>query len=100
MSVDIILALKWNPFSGDFGEPDDRMLSDKIVKVRKQFGCCWCKKTISIGEITRSRVDVLYGKIHCYRYCNTCTQLMAKAAAHTDYRSSEKAEAELENRLK
>jgi hypothetical protein len=35
-------CLAYDPFSGDFGDPEERILSDKIVTTRKQRKCCIC----------------------------------------------------------
>lgn len=85
-------ALRFNPFPDDFGEQGDKILQDKIVKSRKAHDCHHCKGGILKGDLVRSRTDVFDGEIATYRWCNTCTSLMARL-------DDEEAEQELEERI-
>lgn len=71
-------ALKYNPFDGDFGEPGDRELRDKIVKFRKAGPCHICGGDVVPGTRGRS-LTMLWmsdGPMN-YRYCSECTKAMA-----------------------
>lgn len=66
-----------DPFEGDFGEPGDRTLKDKMVNARKTGPCHLCGQQIEPGERVRSRTDVFEGEIMSFRWCNACCHAMA-----------------------
>ena len=70
-------CLNANPFEGDFGEPGDRILQDKIVTTRKPAQCGCCHGTTEVGERTRSIKAVFDGQLMSYRFCSECCHAMA-----------------------
>jgi len=70
-------CLSADPFAGDFGEPDDRTLRDKIVVARKAGPCHDCAQTIKPGERVRSRSDIFDGQMMSFRWCEKCCEAMA-----------------------
>lgn len=85
-------ALRVNPFEGDFGNPSDRTIRDRIVKTRKEGPCHHCSETILKGTFARSRTELFDGQIESYRWCQKCTELMARI-------DDDGAEEELEDRF-
>ena len=80
MMPDLDLALRYNPFEGDFGSPADRELSDKLVTFRKARPCHNCFGDVKPGTRGRS-LTMLWdgdGLMH-YAYCAECTQAMAES---------------------
>lgn len=78
--------LAFDPFDGDFGEPGDTVLSNKMVVAAKEHECCHCKNTIAKGERHRCQVGK-YGDFMTHRWCAGCCDLMARIVAadeHTD----------------
>ena len=51
----------------DEGGPDVRVLSDKIVRVKKQRKCI-CGFNIEVGEQARRVVDITDGEFKCQYY--------------------------------
>jgi len=78
------LALMYDPFEGDFGEPDDLLFKDKFVKTRKEHTCFVCESIIPVKTICRSTVWKFSGEIHTYHYCPDCCKAMAMQIKH-DY---------------
>jgi hypothetical protein len=80
--VSIADACRFNPFEGDFGDPGDRELRDKIVTFRFTHDCCMCPATIRNGEkgraLTMLWADGSPAPVCTYRYCNACTVAMSK----------------------
>lgn len=76
-------VLKVNPFEGDRGGADDRVLSDKIVGARKVHfpGCCCCLQGIAKHEAHRALVAVFDGQLRAYRWCQECCIAMVMADA-------------------
>lgn len=70
-------CLSVNPFEGDFGDPQDTVLSDKIVSARKQHECGCCKSRIEKGERYRSLSAIFDGDLKSYKFCQLCCQAMA-----------------------
>lgn len=70
--------LDYNPFEGDFGEPGDRTLRDKMVRAKKAHTCSNCKGPIVIGEHHRSRTELSDGSIMQFRWCALCCDAMVK----------------------
>ncbi len=71
-------ALRVDPFAGDFGCPGDKTFKDKIIKVRKEGPCHHCAEAIKKGSLARSRTELFDGTIETYRWCQPCTELMAR----------------------
>lgn len=69
-------CLTVNPFEGDFGNPDDRILKDKIVTSRKIGTCGMCRQQIAIGERVRVLAAVFDGELRNYRWCSECCAAM------------------------
>ena len=78
------MALRFDPFQDDFGDQDDRTLRDKIVKTRKPAECSQCGEAIPAGQIVRSRTDIIDGGMMSWKWCNTCTDLMARCFSQDD----------------
>ena len=72
-------CLAYNPFDGDFGEPGDKVLSDKIVSTRKESTCVECLTTTQKGERVRSLSAVFGGKLFSYRWCSACCRMFSLA---------------------
>lgn len=72
-------CLSCDPFEGDFGDPGDRVLKDKIVKSRVLYPCDLCGQTIWVGEYARSRTDISGGKLMSFKWCSLCSKAMAKS---------------------
>lgn len=72
----LALALRYDPFYGDM-DGESRTLQDKIVKARKLAECHQCSGVITPGQLIRSRRDVFEGEFMSFRWCQTCTELMA-----------------------
>lgn len=75
-SNQIYTALDYDPFDGDFGNSDDIIFSDKMVKGRKSHQCGHCSNIIQVGEIHRSMATKFDGMIHNYRWCGDCCNSM------------------------
>lgn len=69
--------LAFNPFEGDFGEPGDTVLSNKMVMAAKPHECCHCKSTITKGERHRCQVSK-YGDLMTHRWCSACCGVMLR----------------------
>ena len=72
-------CLACDPFEGDFGEPGDRTLKDKIITARKAGPCHLCGQEIQPGERVRSRADIFDGELMSFRWCNLCCVAMGKS---------------------
>lgn len=71
-------CLAYNPFDGDFGEPGDKVLRDRICRARKPAACGECLQPIASGDEQR-RHDAIYGgEMRAYRWCSPCCAAMAK----------------------
>lgn len=71
------LCLACDPFAGDFGEPGDRLLSDKIVKVRKVGVCQICEGDVAVGTFARRRSEIFDGELERFSFCESCCIAMA-----------------------
>ena len=70
-----IKVMMFDPFDGDYGDPNDLVLSDKIVTIRKPRECFNCKGTAQKGSRCRTathKVDMLM----TYTWCHECTKAM------------------------
>lgn len=77
-------VLAFNPFDGDFGEPADKVLSDKIVTARKPGSCAHCGCEVDKGERVRRMSAKFDGELMSYRWCALCCAAMAKCSAAED----------------
>lgn len=78
MSFDENKCLKINPFEGDFGTPNDKILKDKIVTARKTRACGMCCQEIQKGERIRVLAAVFDGELMNYSWCSKCCDAMSK----------------------
>lgn len=84
MSEDIFATferdvLAYNPFEGDFGEPGDRPLTDKMVtaaKAHPECHCCGCP--IEKGERHRYKAEISDGELMDWRWCWACCVAMCE----------------------
>lgn len=72
-------VLAYDPFDGDFGEPGDRTLLDKMAVARKSGPCHLCDGEIVPGERVRRRTDIADGEMMSFRWCNACCVAMAQS---------------------
>ena len=74
-------CLDYYPFSGEFGTPGDKILSDRIVTARKPLSspCAYCGGNIEPETRTRKMAAVFDGSFHAYRWCSDCCAAMAKS---------------------
>ena len=54
------------------------ILSDNVVKTRKEHRCDACCRKFQKGTQMRTQVVVDSGQIGTYRTCPTCTELLSK----------------------
>lgn len=73
-------VLAFDPFEGDFGEPGDKVFSNKLVTARKEGPCSHCGCQIHKGERVRS-MSARFGDLMSYRWCAACCVAMAKCQA-------------------
>ncbi len=79
MTYDEEECLRVDPFEGDFGDPSDKILKDKIVTARKARSCYFCEEDVVPGTRIRTRTMLLAGQLHCYSWCEKCCAAMAKS---------------------
>lgn len=65
-------------FAGDFGEPGDRTLSNKMVVAAKPHQCGHCKGPVAKGERHRCFVEVFDGEMVTGRVCAECCKAIVK----------------------
>lgn len=82
--LDLSDALDFDLFEGDFGEPGDSCLSNKIVTGRGIYVCHICAGGIEKGEVHLSAAYRFSGELYSYRVCNACCVAMA-ASVTGDY---------------
>ena len=70
-------CLACNPFEGDFGEPGDRTLVEKIVTLRRPRKCALCGQMSVKGTRCRVNVEIFDGKLMSYTWCEECCSAMA-----------------------
>lgn len=75
--------LDFDPFEGDFGEPGDSILANKMVTARKPGPCSHCKQKIQKGERVRS-MAAKFGNFMRYRWCAACCDAMVAADDDSD----------------
>lgn len=83
-------CLDFDLFQGDFGEPGDTELSNKIVKGRSKYICFICDGDIQPGEIHRY-TTWKFSEIMTYRCCNECCAAMV-SSLNADFEESEDGE--------
>ena len=96
--ADIQEALEYDPFAGDFGEPDDVVLKDKIAIARKAGPCHICSSEIQPKEQMRLRTEVFGGEISTFRWCNDCCVAMVECV-NSDNCDSMDARYDLRNKI-
>ena len=90
----------YNPFEGDFGDPGDRDLSDKMVTAAKPHCECHnCGGPIEKGERPRHKVSILDGELFAWRWCWACCVAMAKVWLPDDADEKEAPWREIEDRF-
>ena len=72
-------CLAFDPFEGDFGSSDDRILKNKIVTARKERKCDLCLQDIRHGDRIRVMSGVYEGEFLSHVWCNLCCGVMAKS---------------------
>lgn len=72
-------VLNYDPYAGDFGMPDDKILENRMLVARKEHDCHTCGGTIEVGERHRTQVDRFEGEIMRNRWCAECCEAMAKS---------------------
>ena len=77
-AVVTVTPLDFDPFQGDFGTPDDKLFSDKMVKGRGKYSCFHCLGGIAPGEQHRSRSERADGEFMSFRWCLKCCEAMVK----------------------
>jgi hypothetical protein len=70
--------LKTDLFAGDFGEPGDRTLSNKMVVAAKAHQCGHCKGPISKGERHRCFTELFDGEMVTGRVCAECCSAIVR----------------------
>lgn len=70
-------VLQYDVFAGDFGEPGDKVLSNKMVSARKEHKCSHCDQTILKGERHRFQSGV-FGEFMTHRWCAVCCEAMTR----------------------
>jgi hypothetical protein len=65
-------------FAGDYGEPSDRTLSNKMVVAAKSHQCGHCKGPIAKRERHRCFVEIFDGEMTTGRCCAECCAAMVK----------------------
>lgn len=78
-TLDEAAVLRYSLFQDDFGEPGDRILSDKMVTARKEHTCSECLSPVHPGKRYRYHVGVYNGDLNHYRFCFDCCAAMAQA---------------------
>jgi len=70
--------LYYDVFEGDFGDPGDRCLENKVVIARKEHECFGCGNTIEIGSynLIRKMVWADDKSFVSYRWCQNCCEKM------------------------
>ena len=70
-------CLNTDPFGGDFGEPGERRLANKIVTNRKSFVCHDCGETQQPGGRTRVITERNSDGLCEWRWCEKCCEAQA-----------------------
>ena len=76
-------VLAFDPFDGDFSEPGDSVLRNKMVTARKEGPCSHCGCQIAKGERVRN-MSAKFGDLMSYRWCSLCCTAMAKCQSQED----------------
>lgn len=76
-TFDEAACLRFDPFADDFGGSEDRVLSNKIVTVKKDAVCHICAGVVAAGTRSRRHVARIDGELRSYRWCSACCEAMA-----------------------
>jgi len=70
--------LYFDVFDGDFGDPGDKCLENKIVKCKKENKCHGCGENTEIGtfNLVKKMIWADDGKLVSYRWCQNCCNKM------------------------
>jgi len=71
-------ALRYPLFQDDFGEPGDKVFSDRIVTCAKPAQCNECWEQIQVGSRYRRHVGKYGGRVSTYKFCCDCCIAMGK----------------------
>jgi len=74
MSEKEIIALECDPFDGDFGQQEDRILKDKIVTTRINHKCSLCSEAIKAGQRARAMTAIFDSNLMRYYWHIKCLQ--------------------------
>lgn len=77
-------ALRYPLFQDDFGEPGDRVMSNKIITAAKSHECCECLSAINPGERQRVHVGKYDGDLRTCRFCQGCCEAMSRVFVDGD----------------
>lgn len=72
-------VLRYPLFQDDFGEPGDRILSDKMLTARKEHTCSECLSPVHQGTRYRRHTGVYNGGVRHYLFCFDCCEAMSRA---------------------
>src|SRR5690349_7869623 len=70
-------CLNYDPWEGGKGDDVYRLLSDKILTVRKTGECIICSGQVEPGTRARARTEVAEGRCMTFRFCESCCGAMA-----------------------
>jgi len=69
---DLETAMAWEPFAGDRGPRDLRVLRDSLVVARCDHACHECGGAITTGTKHRQRVEASEDGLGSFRWCHVC----------------------------
>ena len=72
-------CLAYDPFAGDFNSSGDKILSDKIVTIRKQRQCCICSGNVKPKTRARVQKAIIDGDMMTCSMCHGCCKAMARS---------------------
>lgn len=72
------LVLGFDMFEGDFGDPEGRTFSNKIVKAAKDHECHHCGEDINLGQPHRAQRELFDGSVQTFRTCFFCCKAWIK----------------------
>lgn len=81
--------LDYELYEGNYFDPADKVLQDKMVKARKEHTCTNCKGPILPGTQYRRAVGIIEGEIHECKYCAECCAAMVQELKDLDDESIE-----------
>ncbi len=79
ITFDERICLQFDPFSEDYAGNgnSDKVLSNKIVTVRKERDCMNCGEVVKKGTRARVQFEIYDGESHSATFCNKCCKAMA-----------------------